>query len=130
PRAGFHDLAHRCDAGAVPFDSRQIARARPAAVPIHDHCHVAGEALEIDLLEERLFDGSRLRELAQIDHRVSDVSTQCPKASNLLPAQSSALLVMPAPTRARVPTAPICRCRFRSALLRSAYPCTSENRPG
>src|SRR5260370_29666411 len=87
----------------MTFDARQVARARPAAVAVHDHRHVAGKAAEIDLLEEGPFDGPRLREFAQIDHRISDVSTQCPKASNLLPAPSTALRGTPARARVRVP---------------------------
>ena len=67
-RRGLDDLAHRGDAGAVAFDARQVARARPAAVAVHDHGDVPRQPLEIDLLEERLLDRAGLGKLAEVDH--------------------------------------------------------------
>ena len=48
-------VADRVDAGAVPFDPRQVPLRRPAAVAVHDHGDVRGQPLEIDLARQRLF---------------------------------------------------------------------------
>ena len=40
----FDDVAHRFDAGAMPFDARQVALRRPAAVAVHDDGDVRAAA--------------------------------------------------------------------------------------
>ena len=68
PRRGLDDLAHRGDAGAMTFDARQVARFRPAAVAVHDHCDVPRQPFEVDAVEQRLLDRARFSEFAQVDH--------------------------------------------------------------
>ena len=36
PRRRFDDVANRVDAGAVPFDARQVPLRGPASVAVHD----------------------------------------------------------------------------------------------
>ena len=51
----FDDVAHRLDAGAVPFDARQVPLRRPPAVAVHDHRDVRRQPVEGHLADERLF---------------------------------------------------------------------------
>src|SRR5262245_7887109 len=53
PRRGFDHVAHRVDAGAVPFDARQVTLSRPASVAVHDDRDVSREPLEVDLPRQR-----------------------------------------------------------------------------
>ena len=53
------DVADRVDAGAVPFDARQMALRRPAAVAVHDDGDVRRQLLEVDLARQRLVGRSR-----------------------------------------------------------------------
>ena len=48
------DVADRVDAGAVPFDARQVALRRPAAVAVHDDGDVRRQPIEVDLTRQRL----------------------------------------------------------------------------
>jgi hypothetical protein len=67
-RRGLDDLAHRGDAGAVALDARQVARAGPAAVAVHDHGDVPRQPLQVDFFEEGLFDRAGIGKLAKVDH--------------------------------------------------------------
>ena len=55
PRRGFDDVADRVDAGAMPFDARQVPLAGPAAVAVHDDGDVPRQPIEFDLARQRLF---------------------------------------------------------------------------
>ena len=49
PRRGLDHVAHGVDAGAMAFDPRQVALARPAAVAVHDDGDVAREPVGLEL---------------------------------------------------------------------------------
>ena len=49
----FDGVANRVDAGAMPFDARQVALRGPAAVAVHDDGDVRRQPVEIDLPGER-----------------------------------------------------------------------------
>ena len=51
---GLDGVADRVDAGAVPFDARQVALRRPAAVAVHDDGDVRRQPLEVDLTDQHL----------------------------------------------------------------------------
>ena len=73
PRRGFDDVADRIDAGAVPFDARQMALRRPAAVAVHDDGDVRGQRVEIDLARQR-FVGRSWGNRPELLKRHADIS--------------------------------------------------------
>src|SRR5207253_5328392 len=115
---GLHDLPHRVDPGAMSLHPRQFARSRPAAVAIHDHGHVPREPLQIDLVDERLFDRARFGKLGEINHVEAmmlalRVSTQYPTGSSPWPAPSNALPRTSAPASAAARRPPVFLARSR-----------------
>ena len=54
PGRGLDDVAHGVDAGAMPFDARQVPARGPAAVAVHDDGDVGRKLFEVDLTSERL----------------------------------------------------------------------------
>ena len=51
---GLDRVAHGVDAGAMPFDARQVALRGPAAVAVHDDGDVRRQPVEVHLARERL----------------------------------------------------------------------------
>ena len=51
----------------MTFDARQVARLRPPPVAVHDHGDVPRHTREVDPLQERLCDRSRLGEFTQVE---------------------------------------------------------------
>ena len=72
----FDDVADRVDARAMSLDARQVALRGPAAVAVHDHGDMAGQAVEVDLTGERLFRGAGRQDGKEVieRHRVSEAS--------------------------------------------------------
>src|SRR6266850_782422 len=59
PRRRLDDVADRVDAGAMPFDARQVPLRCPSSVAVHDDGDVGRQQLEVDLARQRLIGRSR-----------------------------------------------------------------------
>ena len=53
----FDGFPHRADPGPVPLDARQVARAGPATIAVHDDGEMAGQSIEIEKLQDLPFLG-------------------------------------------------------------------------
>ena len=60
----------------MSLDTRQMTLRGPAAVAVHDHGHMSGQAVEVDLTGERLFRGAGRQDGKEVieRHRVSKAS--------------------------------------------------------
>ncbi len=76
PGGGLDGVAHRLDAGAMPFDARQVPLRGPAAVAVHDDGDVRGQPVEVDLARERLVRVARTESTPAARQATRRISTQ------------------------------------------------------